>query len=102
MITEICKDGSIRRFHVLQTEWGIPKFIDLVTFNDPTNGYLNDDTCVFGAEVFIVKPTSKGEYLSLIDEPSTLSYTWKFENFSNASSETYDSEIFVAGNYKWY
>lgn len=94
-------DGSTGRFHVLQTEWGIPKFIDLATFNDPSNGYLIDDTCVFGAEVFIVKPTSKGYYLSMIDEPPKL-YTWKFKNFSYASSETYNSESFVAGNYRWY
>ena len=87
---------------MLQTEWGIPKFIDLATFKDPLKGYLKNDTCVFGAEVFIVNPTSKGEYLSFIHEPMTSSFKWNFEDFSDASCEKYNSEIFVAGNHKWY
>ncbi|AES62898.2 TRAF family protein, putative [Medicago truncatula] len=37
------QDASVRRFHVLKKEWGIPKFINLDTFKDPTKGYLLDD-----------------------------------------------------------
>ena len=95
-------DASVRRFHVLKTEWGIDKFIDLDTFNDPSNGYLIDDTCVFGAEVFIVKTTNNGNCLSMIHEPATLSYSWKFNRFSSANLDKYESQPFVGGNYKWY
>ena len=95
-------DASVRRFHTLKTEWGIAKFIDLDTFNDPSNGYLIDDTCVFGAEVFIVKTTNKEDCLSAIHEPATLLYNWKFDNFSSVDQdELHTSEPFVAGNYKW-
>ncbi|XP_029127063.1 ubiquitin carboxyl-terminal hydrolase 13 isoform X2 [Cajanus cajan] len=70
----ITQDTNVRRFHVLKTEWGIAKFVDIDTFNDPSNGYLMDDTCVFGVEVFVVKTMDKDEY---------------------------ESESFVGGNYKW-
>ncbi|XP_027349395.1 probable inactive serine/threonine-protein kinase fnkC [Abrus precatorius] len=95
------QDADVRRFHVLKTEWGIPNFIDIDTFNDPSNGYLMNDTCVFGAEVFVVKTTNKGDCLSMIHGPATFSYTWKFNNFSIAKLDKYESEPFAGGNYKW-
>ncbi|XP_054813292.1 TNF receptor-associated factor homolog 1a-like [Prosopis cineraria] len=95
------QDASIRRFHELQTEWGIPKFIDLVSFNEPSNGYLMEDSCTFGAEIFVVKPTYQGLNISLRQEPPSLFYRWKFNNFSNSKFESYVSETFMAGDYKW-
>ncbi|CAJ2632049.1 unnamed protein product [Trifolium pratense] len=94
------QDATVRRFHVLKTEWGIPKFINLDTFLDPLNGYLVDDTCVFGAEVFIVKISNKGDCLSIIP-PVTISHSWKFGKFSFANLDKYESESFVGGDYKW-
>ncbi|KAL1351013.1 hypothetical protein HN51_014973 [Arachis hypogaea] len=95
------QDASTRRFHVLKTEWGIAKFIDLHTFYDSSNGYLIEDTCVFGAEVFVVKTTNKGDCLSMIKEPATLSHSWKFNNYSLANLDKYESPPFLAGDYKW-
>ncbi|XP_054807455.1 uncharacterized protein LOC129309767 isoform X2 [Prosopis cineraria] len=94
------QDANVRRFHKLQTEWGIPKFMDLASFKDPSNGFLIEDTCAFGAEILVMKPPSKEEFLTMIDEPVPLSYRWKFDNFSKANLEKYESE-FLAGNYKW-
>ncbi|XP_058740701.1 uncharacterized protein LOC131612989 [Vicia villosa] len=95
------QDATVRRFHVMKTEWGISKFINLETFLDPSNGYLNDDDCVFGAEVFIVKTMNKGNCLSMIKESSTVSHSWKFSKFSLANLDKYESESFVGGDYKW-
>ncbi|KAJ0042337.1 hypothetical protein Pint_18305 [Pistacia integerrima] len=53
-------DRRIRRFHSTKTEWGISKFLDLEMIRNPSNGYLIKDTCVFGAEVFVVKNIFKG------------------------------------------
>jgi len=92
----------VRRFHVLKTEWGIAKFFDKDTFYDSSNGYLMDDTCVFGVEVFVVKSTNKGDCLSIFPGPITCSYSWKFSNFSSAKLDKYESETFVGGNYKGY
>ncbi|KAK2650733.1 hypothetical protein Ddye_018222 [Dipteronia dyeriana] len=61
------------------------KFLPLKAFNDASNGYLVEDTCVFGAEVFVIKEriTGKGECLSLIKDPLSIKYVWKIETFRN-------------------
>lgn len=87
---------------MLKTEWGVAKFIDRSTFYDSSNGYLMDDTCVFGVEVFIVKSTNRGDCLSMFQGPVGCSYTWKFSNFSKSTLDKYESATFVGGNYKWY
>ncbi|XP_028769455.1 uncharacterized protein LOC114726898 [Neltuma alba] len=99
--TKHVKDAGTKRFHKLQTQWGIPKFIDLESFEDPSNGFLIGDACVLGAEIFVIKPPSKQECLSIIEEPPLLSYRWRFDNFSRANLEKYESALFFAGDYKW-
>ncbi|XP_024027939.1 uncharacterized protein LOC21402699 [Morus notabilis] len=91
----------IWRYHSMKTRWGIQKFIDLETFSDRSNGYLVNGTCTFGAEVFVVKNTFKGECLSAIDEPITCTHTWKIDSFSSMTLERYESNLFVGGDYKW-
>ncbi|KAK1592655.1 hypothetical protein Q3G72_028333 [Acer saccharum] len=92
-----------KRFHGLKLEWGIDQFLPLKTFNDASNGYLVEDTCVFGAEVFVVKErvTGKGECLSMIKDPHSIKHVWKIENFLKSEKECFDSTIFVAGDQKW-
>ncbi|KAH7565354.1 hypothetical protein JRO89_XS09G0193300 [Xanthoceras sorbifolium] len=86
-------------YHPMNTIFGISKFIDLNTFSSPANGYLFDDTCIFGVEVFVVKSTSKRRSLSMIHYPATYYHTWKVNNFSSLINEKYESESF--GCYKW-
>ncbi|XP_031259660.1 uncharacterized protein LOC116117784 [Pistacia vera] len=93
------QDGSVKQFQEMKTLWGIKNFIDLNTFSDPLNGYLIDDSCVFGAEVFVVEKTFKGDHLSLMKNYDTLYHTWKIEKFSTLLEEYYESESF--GFYKW-
>ncbi|XP_031272651.1 MATH domain and coiled-coil domain-containing protein At3g58410-like [Pistacia vera] len=83
----------------MKTKWGITKFIDLKAFHNPLKGYLIDDTCVFGAEVFVVKSTFKGECLSMIKEPATCYHLWEITEFSTLLDEKYLSEPF--GDYNW-
>ncbi|KAJ0033934.1 hypothetical protein Pint_25972 [Pistacia integerrima] len=93
------QDGSVKQLQEMKTKWGIKNFIDLNTFSDPLNGYLINDSCVFGAEVFVVGKTFKGDHLSLIKNYDTLYHTWKNEKFSTLLEEYYESESF--GFYKW-
>ncbi|GAV71632.1 MATH domain-containing protein [Cephalotus follicularis] len=95
--------GKERRFHQLKLEWGFDQFIPIKAFNDAGNGYLVNDTCVFGAEVFVSKERGigNGECLSMIKDPISSKHVWKIENFSNLHSECYDSEVFFAGDQKW-
>lgn len=96
--------GKERRFHGLKLEWGFDKFIPLEVFNDASNGYLVDDTCVFGAEVFVKeKNLVRGESLSVIKNTSTCNYkyAWKIENFSKLEATFFESGVFGDGDHKW-
>ncbi|KAI7982512.1 Ubiquitin carboxyl-terminal hydrolase 12 [Camellia lanceoleosa] len=93
--------GNIRRFHAMQTEMGVPKFIDLEVFSDSSNGYLVNDTCVFGVDIFILKQTRKGEYLSVMKEIVTGSYIWNIKSFSALNLDRYESEAFPVEDHKW-
>ncbi|GMN72110.1 hypothetical protein TIFTF001_052790 [Ficus carica] len=95
----LLQDATVRRFHCLKTQWGIVKFMDLETFNHPPNGYLVNDTCSFGVEVFIVKTTSKAECLSMLNNPKTYKITWNIPNVSRRKSD--EIGCFIAGDYKW-
>ncbi|CAK9146891.1 unnamed protein product [Ilex paraguariensis] len=44
-------DGRVRHFHRFKTEFGFAKLLSLDTFKDASNGYLIDESCVFGAEM---------------------------------------------------
>ncbi|KAK1591646.1 hypothetical protein Q3G72_010983 [Acer saccharum] len=95
-----------KRFHGLKLEWGIDQFLPLNAFDDASNGYLVEDTCVFGVEVFVIKEriTGKGECLSLIKDPLSIKHVWKIENFSESDSyyirECFESKAFVSGDQK--
>ncbi|GFP95327.1 ubiquitin carboxyl-terminal hydrolase 12 [Phtheirospermum japonicum] len=56
---------TTRRYFSMMTDWGFPKFISKKLFTNPSNGYLMDDNCVFGAEVFVNKNKVVTECLSL-------------------------------------
>ncbi|GMY23311.1 MATH domain and coiled-coil domain-containing protein At2g05420-like isoform X1, partial [Fagus crenata] len=94
-------DGTIRRFHDVKTEWGFNKFLSLISFNLQCNGYLVNDCCVFGAEVFVHERSGKREFLSMIKEPPNGVMTWKLENFSALNKVAYYSQVFPVGDLKW-
>ncbi|CAL0302439.1 unnamed protein product [Lupinus luteus] len=95
------QDSSVRRFNILKSDWGVSKFIDHATLNDPSKGYLIDDTCVFGVAVFVFDTSFRGECLSMIEKPVNYSHSWKFDNVSKTDLKYYISEPFFAGKYKW-
>ena len=61
-----------------------------------------DDSCIFGAEVFVIKYSGKGECLSMIKDPVDGTFTWVIENFSTLKEEVLHSEIFNVKEYKWH
>lgn len=94
-------EGGIGRFHQMKTEWGFDKFIPLETFNHASNGYLLEDCCVFGAEVFVMKHNGKGECVMTMKNPLNNTYTWKIDNDSKLDQEEVLSEAFIVGEQKW-
>jgi hypothetical protein len=91
----------VRRFHNLKTEWGIAQLLSHKTFNDSSNGYLVNDTCVFGVEVFVIKGASKGESLWMISDPQRNYFTWKIDNYTTLRDKVYFSEQFTVEGRKW-
>ena len=96
-------DAKERRFNGLKLEWGFDQFISHKAFNEASNGYLVEDTCVFGAEVFVKERNiGKGECLSMEKFTYSSKYVWKVENFSKLDTRYEESQVFGAGNHKWY
>lgn len=86
----------------MRTEWGFDELVLLNTLNDASNGYLFEDCCVFGAEVFVIKHSGKGECISMMKDPLKGTYTWKIDKFSEIVNENVLFEEFVVGGHKWY
>ncbi|KAI3469200.1 hypothetical protein Pfo_025863, partial [Paulownia fortunei] len=92
-----------RWFHGMKLEWGFDNFMPLTTFKDPANGYLLNDTCVFGAEVYMCreKLIRKGKCLPMIKDAINYKNTWRIDNFSSLTEECVDSKPFSAADRKW-
>ncbi|XP_010524595.1 PREDICTED: MATH domain and coiled-coil domain-containing protein At3g27040 [Tarenaya hassleriana] len=95
--------GNERRFHTLKREWGFDKFISIGEFYDASNGFLLEDTCVLGADVFVSKERSsgRGECLSMIKDPSSSKHVWRVDNVSKLDKNCYFSDAFFSGDRKW-
>ena len=76
--------------------------LPLSIFNNASNGYLIGDSCVFGAEVFVIKSEGKGERFSMIKDPSDGTFTWEVQYFSGLTGEFYYSKVYLAGGHEWY
>uniref|UniRef100_A0A7N2LE54 MATH domain-containing protein n=1 Tax=Quercus lobata TaxID=97700 RepID=A0A7N2LE54_QUELO len=93
--------GTIRRFNDIKTEWGFAKVLPSDTFNDPSQGYLVNDCCVFGVEVSVYERSNKRQFVSMIREPPDRTMTWKIEKFSTLDKSYYYSQEFTVGGLKW-
>ncbi|KAG5608564.1 hypothetical protein H5410_019845 [Solanum commersonii] len=84
----------------IKTEWGFSKCISHKTFNDPSNGYLVDDKCIFGVDVYVIKNQGIGECMSLLKGTEHYKHEWKITEFTKLKNKVY-SEEFTVGDYKW-
>ncbi|XP_056174389.1 ubiquitin C-terminal hydrolase 13-like [Syzygium oleosum] len=94
-------NGAVRSFHDLKTQWGFSQFLSLETFKEASNGYLVGDSCIFGAEVFVIKSTGKWESLTMIENPPIMTFTWKMQSFSKLDQSIYYSDAFTVGESRW-
>ncbi|XP_054789486.1 uncharacterized protein LOC129295030 [Prosopis cineraria] len=93
---------QLKRFHVAKTEWGFDELVPTDTLEDVANGYVVDDLCVFGTEIFVHEYSGNWECVSpAIKDPSFGTYTWKLTNFSKIGTEYCDSESFTVEGAKW-
>ncbi|KAL6130580.1 hypothetical protein ACLB2K_068959 [Fragaria x ananassa] len=94
-------DGDMKRFHKEKSAWGFAKLITLEAFKNSSNGYLVDDCCEFGAEVFVYSRNSEWESLAMVKEPSDGTFRYEMENFSAKTQSSYDSKAFTVGERNW-
>ncbi|KAJ4850330.1 hypothetical protein Tsubulata_006740 [Turnera subulata] len=95
-------NGTLWRFHKMKSEWGFTDFLPHNVLNDPSSGYIVDNRCIFGVEVFISKNSLKGESILMVKEPKNGSYLWKIDNYSTlVSSKSVTSNTFSVENRKW-
>ncbi|CAN6548334.1 unnamed protein product [Malus baccata var. baccata] len=89
--------------HGVAPDVGFNKLISLKELTDASNGYDINDTCVFGAEVFVRKErrASKGTCISMIKNAAKYTHVWKIKKFSKLKDECYYSKPFTAGNKRW-
>ncbi|PHT54008.1 hypothetical protein CQW23_08470 [Capsicum baccatum] len=89
-----------RRFRNIKTEWGYLKCISHETFKDPSKGYLVNDKCIFGVDVYVIKNQGIGECLLSLNGVKPYKHEWKINEFTKLKSYVYSEEFIVEG-YKW-
>ncbi|KAL5857125.1 hypothetical protein ACOSQ3_004583 [Xanthoceras sorbifolium] len=93
--------GAVRYYDKLRTEHGYAQLLSLDKFNDPCNGYLVNDCCVFGAEVLVIQPSSGNEEtINMVKELDERTYTWSITNFSKSEKSQYSGDFRIGGR-KW-
>ncbi|KAH6817957.1 hypothetical protein C2S51_001560 [Perilla frutescens var. frutescens] len=99
----LCFRGKPRRFHEMKPKWGFTKLISKEFLTDPRNGYVVEDTCVFGAEVFVTKTPRVIERLSLLKETSRTTYNpeWEISHCSKLEGRVWFSKDFTVEDYRW-
>ncbi|KAH7567268.1 hypothetical protein JRO89_XS07G0041400 [Xanthoceras sorbifolium] len=108
-------EGAIMYFGKQRTVQGFSQLLSIEIFKDPSNGYLVDDACTFGAEFFIIQPSrrTRHEALTLFKDPLVethnkdrvfiqsdgKTHTWEITQFLSKGNE----EVrFNAANRTWF
>ncbi|CAN6676580.1 unnamed protein product [Malus baccata var. baccata] len=89
--------------HGAAPDVGYDKLLSIEELADASNGYVINDTCVFGVEVFVCKERRAGNGRSISMTKNAVKYVpfWKIEKFSMLKDEYYCSEPFTAANQRW-
>ncbi|KAL8264651.1 hypothetical protein R6Q59_022781, partial [Mikania micrantha] len=96
-------NGHRTRFHMKKTTWGFDKLISTESFMESENGYLFNDSCVFGAEIFEVPQFTRLDRCLLMTKPlpTMNTFTWTIKIFSSLTEEKLRSDAFKIGKVKW-
>ncbi|KAL8195261.1 hypothetical protein R6Q57_025664 [Mikania cordata] len=96
-------NGHRTRFNEKMTTWGFDKLISTESFMESKNGYLFNDSCVFGVEIFAVPQFTRLDRCLLMTKPlpTMNAFTWTINKFSDLTDEVVYSDIFKVGKVKW-
>ncbi|XP_057538385.1 uncharacterized protein LOC130815888 [Amaranthus tricolor] len=90
----VIEDLGERSFDVRDAEWGIPKAIKTDDFKLPSNGFLVNHKCTFGAEVYITSGEPKYSQISVVKNIPKRIYDVTFD-LTPPRSEPLESETFT-------
>jgi hypothetical protein len=91
----------VKRYNNATKELGYGQLIPQSTFYDGNDGYREQDTGTFGAEIYIVKPAQQKEKVTFISNPPDNVFTWKILHFSTLEDKVYQSNEFLVGDRYW-
>ncbi|KAL8146239.1 hypothetical protein AgCh_004115 [Apium graveolens] len=96
-------DNRYKHFNKEETCQGFSNVISLSRLKCASNGYLVNDSCVFGVEVQVIKNTRTAECLSFIQIPpeDLFVHSWKINNFSKRNAQLCDPQAFTFAGRKW-
>ncbi|KAG2330924.1 hypothetical protein Bca52824_002104 [Brassica carinata] len=98
----VFQDGSVKHYNKSSNECGLAQMLPLSKFNDPCNGYIDEDACTIGVEIFVLKPIEKVERVVITHNPPNNKFTWKISGFSKLGDKKYHySDEFVIGQRHW-
>lgn len=96
--------GKVRPFNEGRTQqWGFAKFLPRSTFE--SQGYLFNDCCTFGAEVFVHKNNrtiSKEPFILWKPTNPMRTAQFRLESFQSKHDPAYLSPEFTLQGRKWY
>ncbi|KAH1040704.1 hypothetical protein J1N35_042447 [Gossypium stocksii] len=76
------QDTDVKRFYGKKKELELSPIVSLKCFENPENGYLKEDKCAFGVEVFVLEDGDKtrASFRTLMDESKKV-YTWNVKKY---------------------
>ncbi|GAB4852965.1 hypothetical protein Ancab_040577 [Ancistrocladus abbreviatus] len=89
-----------RRFDATHPEWGIARALHVDDFTDEANGLLINNSCVIGAEVYVLQNITKIARLSLVEKTTGRTHTWKVNNYTRLRADKYSPSFRIEG-YSW-
>ncbi|GAB4835069.1 hypothetical protein Ancab_039314 [Ancistrocladus abbreviatus] len=96
----IIQDVRERRFDAGHLEWGVVQALSIADFNDPKKGWLVNDSCTFGAEVYIIGGTAATSRLCLTPLRSSHPFRWQVHDFPSRTTDV-DSSAFSIEGHSW-
>ncbi|GAB4838804.1 hypothetical protein Ancab_028346 [Ancistrocladus abbreviatus] len=92
----IIQDLREQRFDAKNAICGLSRALPQTVFYDKCSGFLIEDRCTFGAEVFIINATmATSARVSCLGYYHHGKYTCRFENFSELSEDIYSPEFTI-------
>ncbi|KAL9259617.1 Retrovirus-related Pol polyprotein from transposon RE2-like protein [Drosera capensis] len=84
-------------YDAMEKEKGIAHAIPFNDFTLPSNGFLKNDRCKFGVEVFVANTVPRTVALSVLNERKRDTFTWTIKEFSKLTEGQYFNEFTLEG-----